>query len=1689
MADEPTEKTSAQREAPQAETAWPWLGTRTFWLAFVGVVLLGIAAFWAANRRLSRPDAVVPVVNISGPRDVTPGETVRYAVLVRDRLGAPIPQALVRVGFWKTGLIELGRGRTGDGGDATVEVRFPEDFAERRSLVAVAAVGVADGTDNVTVEPRAPGRGGVFVSTDKPLYQPGQTVHVRALTMVGDRPVLDKPTVIEIKTEDDIKVFRAERASSSFGVVAADFVLADQVKLGRYTIEVTTTVAGDAVKVRGRRSIDVKRYALPRLKIGLEDLSTFTPEGPLRGQARASWIFGEPVTRGTVTVSLERAGSAERSARGQVEKDGSFRFELLAREGRRPDQQPRGAFTLRARVEVEGGIHVETTREVSSLGAGEIKIEAFPESGALVPGVAQTVFVVATHERRAGVEVRVSPDGPVAKTSEQGIARLRVHPASSAKSVKIAAFASDGSEGKLEVPTLADALVVQPDREAYGAGETARVRVLGAGAGDRVALRMTRGDALIATGSCVVLAPEAGCEGSLPVPASVSGLAWVHALSLPAGKRDVKTGKRIVLAGGGSRDLELRVTPDKAIHAPRELGSIDVAVTGIGGAPVKAQLGVAVADEAVFELASERPDLEKIFFTVDRDLVLARPRYRGYEHHRGHQSQSPREAPLPTSPGGGSYEPSAAYDASTPSDVRAAILAALTTMPEVGGFEDASTRAVAARADVAIDLQKRRLAAWAMVLLAALALATFAGFGLYGATRLRRPRLSPLSEADRAAFRLETFGLVTDWLAGVLAPPVLAVLSIAANELFMGRSAQPELAVVGGWALSAVFCAVLLLRAVRRVRRTAVAHEAKTLRRVLFFLPAALFLGHLTILLAIGDARRQNLMLLFGVREDLFFLPLFIVGAAQITSGLLSVVRQTVLRPVTLRGRIWLLASRATFLGLPVTLVALVLLVGVHVKRTREIGWEDYTMDQIQAEQVAENSADNKEGGTGTRAKGEEGSMGNPTRGGMKYGSRGSDDARPPARDFFPETLLWAPEVITDDAGHARIEVPFADSITTWRLGLRAVSREGQLGSAAIPLVVKQDFFVDASLPPVLTQGDELAVPVTVHSYAADAQDVTVEIEGDGVSTVGPAKAALRLAPGEARGLRFTLRADKAGDRVVRVKATSPARADVEERKIIVKPNGLEVVRTVNGRFTGSAGPRVELPDNAIDGGSDLHLKIYGGPLSQVGEGLEGVFQMPHGCFEQTSSTTYPSVLALAFLRRSKAVSPELEKKARGFIEQGYQRLVSFEVSGGGFSLFGKEPASTTLTAYGLLEFSDMAPFSPVDEQLVTRTRDWLYRKRSPTGGWSRPTHDARETADVKDDVLVTAYVAWAIAGASSTKPDPRIEGVLDVVARASGPEADDPYALALRANALLAGGRAAAARPILDRLAMAAVRGDDGVHWTSKAVGVMHSYGSSMEVEVTGLAAHALALAEMQPELRAGALDWLVARRGARGTWSTTQATIAAMRALLDEAKPAPKESQEIGVRVDGAAVQTFTLEPAARDVHRLVSLRRFATTGKHTVELRATGAADVSYQLVATHYLPWQKPAGAALGLEVAYAPAAVPAGSTTSCRVRLTWQGREPARMPLVEVGVPPAFEVETGDLDALVQKAASLVQRYTVERGKVTLYLVALPEDKPLTLDLRLRALRPARVVAPASTAYLYYEPEVRAETPPVLVQSL
>ena len=169
---------------------------------------------------------------------------------------------------------------------------------------------------------------------------------------------------------------------------------------------------------------------------------------------------------------------------------------------------------------------------------------------------------------------------------------------------------------------------------------------------------------------------------------------------------------------------------------------------------------------------------------------------------------------------------------------------------------------------------------------------------------------------------------------------------------------------------------------------------------------------------------------------------------------------------------------------------------------------------------------------------------------------------------------------------------------------------------------------------------------------------------------------------------------------------------------------------------------------NAIPDASKIFVRLYPGPLSQVIEGMDSILRMPGGCFEQTSSSTYPNVLALDYMKRTKKLTPEVHAKAEGYIANGYQRLLTFEVPGGGFSWFGQAPANKILTAYGLMEFSDMSKVYDVDPKLIQRTQQWLAGQQQADGSWKPDTQFINEGATNRynSDVLrITAYIAWSL--------------------------------------------------------------------------------------------------------------------------------------------------------------------------------------------------------------------------------------------------------------------------------------------------------------------------------------------------------
>ncbi|MFH0965396.1 MAG: MG2 domain-containing protein [Planctomycetota bacterium] len=701
---------------------------------------------------------------------------------------------------------------------------------------------------------------------------------------------------------------------------------------------------------------------------------------------------------------------------------------------------------------------------------------------------------------------------------------------------------------------------------------------------------------------------------------------------------------------------------------------------------------------------------------------------------------------------------------------------------------------------------------------------------------------------------------------------------------------------------------------------------------------------------------------------------------------------------------------------------------------------------------------------------------------------KGPAPEEPRVRSYFPETLLWLPSLITDASGNARFAIPLADSITTWRMTALANSRTGLLGSATGPLRVFQDFFVDVDFPVALTQNDRVWVPVAVYNYLPEKQSVRLVVTlEDWFDLDGPAEKTLDIGPGEVTGVKFPIRVKGIGNRRFTVKAFGAKMSDAVMRSVEVLPDGTETLVAVNGRLEGTQEARFAIPAGAIAGATNAHLKIYPGVFSQLVEGIDKILRMPFGCFEQTSSATYPNILVLDYMKTTGIATPELRMTAEGYINAGYQRLLSFEVPGGGFEWFGKAPAHKILTAYGLMEFYDMSAVHNVDPAVISRTQNWLVSQQEKDGSWKPAEGGIAEGAINRftDSVLRnTAYITLALIS-TGCKGDATTAAEAYLVQRLD--EIKDTYTLALAANTFASlSPDHKSLGPLIEKLLARRTEEADLVYWKADSETPTHGSGAVADIEVTSWAVMALVRAGQSPAVVSKAITYLVKQKDSFGTWQSTQATIVALKAMLmAQREGSQKADATIKVVMNGQAAGTIRVTPENSDVLQLLDLTSFLKADDNLCRIEFEGEGSLFYQVSGRYWMP--RPALVAhreepLSIDVAYDRTELSANDTVSATISVENRTDRGMKMVIVDVGIPPGFTPLPDGLEKLV--AAKTVQKYSLTGRQIIFYLDTIAARGKVALTYSLAARFPVRAKTPKATVYQYYAPDQRADAQPV-----
>lgn len=675
----------------------------------------------------------------------------------------------------------------------------------------------------------------------------------------------------------------------------------------------------------------------------------------------------------------------------------------------------------------------------------------------------------------------------------------------------------------------------------------------------------------------------------------------------------------------------------------------------------------------------------------------------------------------------------------------------------------------------------------------------------------------------------------------------------------------------------------------------------------------------------------------------------------------------------------------------------------------------------------------------------------------------------PGERIDFAETLYWNAGVTTDaKTGSAKIQVGLSDAVTSFRVWAEGFSAAGDIFAATTTLESVEPYYVEPKIPLAVTVGDTIQLPVNmVNSTFSALDNVMVQIQAEGFAP--QMRSLAELSPNERKRILLEMPISRAPGKVeLLLRSSAGIYSDQVSRPLVIEPQGFPT-QIAHGGMLDAAHPfrcTITIPPSRVAGSIITKVAVHPTPLASMTAALERLIQEPSGCFEQTSSTTYPLVMAQQYFKSHQGVDPALIAKSSELLDKGYARLTGFECSEKGYEWFGENPGHPALTAFGLLEFTDMAQVRAVDPQMLARTRTWLLSLRDGKGGFK---HERRALHTwLADPEVANSYIVWALVEGGEQGLEAEVAWV-----KQAALESQNGYVWALAANVLAAAGDPAATE-LADRLVQ---RQDKNGAVKNGIQTVVGSSGDALEIETTSLAALAWLRDKSRFANAQKAIEYL-AESCQGGRYGSTQSTVLALKAIVtyDKLMSKPKAAGSLQLVVDGKLYgDPLPFDDSTRGEIALPAFAEALLPGEHQIEVRMQAGAEMPYTLTVNyHSVTPASSAACTLALSTKLSSAAVTEGDPVAIDVTVKNRAEKVAVNPIVIVGVPGGLEVRHDQLKELVK--SKLIAAYEVRNRDVVLYWRALDPQQEVRLPISLIAAIPGSYSGPASRTYLYYGDE-------------
>ena len=543
---------------------------------------------------------------------------------------------------------------------------------------------------------------------------------------------------------------------------------------------------------------------------------------------------------------------------------------------------------------------------------------------------------------------------------------------------------------------------------------------------------------------------------------------------------------------------------------------------------------------------------------------------------------------------------------------------------------------------------------------------------------------------------------------------------------------------------------------------------------------------------------------------------------------------------------------------------------------------------------------------------------------------KGDTPERPQVRKHFPDAIYWSPSVITGADGTVTVTVDYPDSLTTWRLTARAVTRDTRVGMALARTVTTRDLLLRVVPPRFLTERDVVRVPAIVHNYReGGTAPISVTMTATGLeAAANPAQTVQVPTGGEVR-TEWTFTAAAPGSVTFTGAARTPGAADAMALTIPVRPFGARRDVGVSGSLGAGASRSVEvtIPEASNPQARNVVVSVMPSMAGSLLGALDDLVNYPYGCTEQTVSSFVPNLLVLRTLQALSLAPTERMAMLDRVSRAGLDRLVKLQHDNGAWGWWRTDddhPFMTAYAVYGLLEAkaAGLEPPYAVLHKGVTALAEQL-------------AETPRMVPELK------AYAVYALARARAVNITPDRDG-FDTSASIGElwqRRTDlSPYGQAWLLLALHAA-KDTRATELAGTFATRAQTRGDLAWWPSDGDPLLGDWGDAT-ADATAAVVQALAAVRPADPVIDPAVRWLLANRQSGMSWNSTKQTAMVLYGLLGVMKGRHEQPAPATVTVTvGGRTQAVSFSTADWTRATPTLLTFPALAGRTTVAIGAAG------------------------------------------------------------------------------------------------------------------------------------------------------